>query len=317
VQRGGGGPVTFAGQAPVNLWLLFLVLAFQRRQLHERRSNDTTAASPRLDGEEFRAPAPSPICAYVVLRCCCVHIFATNMAAEAALDDVRLGRLSDDEWELIIGHLLSFRAASSFGGRWPGWVFKMDVHGLGYYIDKRPAEVALLRLAATCRAARRRVIPRLVPYARRKLLQAAGNLPDLADAQGFGRYLAETAMGRCQWKNGGVTISRVAALIKDTHFVQENANSYMRKHAIDLTELVRKAVVPSMLFARSVNVPADSTTEFHGQQLVVLQGNRAECVSSAISMMTTGWISQGVVCAKACVSLRLHHDSFSNAAHIW
>ena len=122
------------------------------------------------------------------------HPSMSNQQDEAALAASRLRYLSDDEWELIVGHCLGFREVPAFCGAWPGWVFKMDLYGLGYYVDKLPAELALLQLAATCHAIRRRTIWKCVPLARHRLRLAATKPPESSDA--IGRYLYETACAR-------------------------------------------------------------------------------------------------------------------------
>jgi len=178
--------------------------------------------------------------------------------ADEALAHSCLARLSDDEWDLVIGHLLAFRQASTFRGCWPGWVFKNGEHGLGYYIDRQPAEYAMVRLTAVCQATRRRTQPRLVTLAR-KQLQASAQIPPPFGSAGA-RYLVECALRDSRHLSSGVMSRNVSKRLADDAYVSRNlAKFLMMRTSVErdptdysLVAFARQHLVPAMHFARSI-----------------------------------------------------------------
>lgn len=156
------------------------------------------------------------------------HDALAHATMESALSDSYLRFLADDEWDLVIGHLRSFRAAPSFRGCWPGWVFKTGKLGLGYYIDKQPVELALMKLAATSHATRRRVLPNLNTLARQKLLEAVETAPPVSCK--IGRHLLETALRDLRKERGGLSCnSACLSLLADEAFVTEALTQGLQK----------------------------------------------------------------------------------------
>jgi len=205
----------------------------------------------------------------------------SSQVDDFALSRSCLGWLNDDEWELLVGHLLAFCEAPAFRGARPGWVFKRDVWGLGYYMDGRPAEVSLLQLAATCHAVRRRTINKCVPLARQRLRAAAARPPETSDA--IGRYLFETAYARL--RHNHVSLGNMSRTLANEPFVYAAVNEWYDKvtpsiadgdqavlHAEtnnltgDLGAFARANLIPAMQFARSARVPADSTTTYQDRE---------------------------------------------------
>ncbi len=175
-----------------------------------------------------------------------------NMAASGR-NDSRLSWLSDDEWDLLIGHLSAFHAVSSFHGFRPGWVFKMGTLGLGYYIDKQPAELALLRLAATCHAIRARVLPRLLPLAAQKLQLAAATAPPASYV--MGRFLVETALRDLRKQKGGMSsLPDIASFLEDEALVTAALAHGLHKAGFDIVAFARSSLVTAMHFARAAGV---------------------------------------------------------------
>lgn len=172
---------------------------------------------------------------------------------DSALSDSYLRFLADDEWDLVIGHLRSFRAAPSFRGCWPGWVFKTGKLGLGYYIDNQPVELALMKLAATSHATRRRVLPNLNTLATQKLLEAVETAPPVSGK--IGRHLLETALRDLRKERGGLSCnSACLSLLADEAFVTEALTQGLQKVGFDMMAYARSSLIPAMRFARAAGV---------------------------------------------------------------
>lgn len=190
--------------------------------------------------------------------------------------------LSDDEWAIILFHLLDFQASSTWAGASEGWIFKTDWLGVGYYRDTGDTtSTTILNLGATCRALRARTRPYLAPIARYTLLNASRTWGQPHAFHSLGRFLAETAARAVRSSKGGVTCYRLHEHLAKDDFVSEMVAAYY-KRSCTLTTLAR-GLASAMHFARAIGLAADtSTVSQQGYQLVLTANDDIEHTAKVI-----------------------------------